>query len=118
MEDRVIVCLSISVGVIDILDSDTSIIEAPEEVLLDELSCHNVCARLNVTGLRCADVDPRVLSRVLEVEGELISSNLSCIKQFLNIEGSSSVLAILLYMEWIISGQTKNAINRFIDTCL
>ena len=106
MEYRVIARLSISVGVIDSFDSDSSIIEAPEEVLLNELSCHDLRARLDVAGLRCADVDPRVLSRVLEVEGELISSNFACIKQFLNIEGSSSVLAVLLHMEWIVPGQT------------
>ena len=106
MEDRVIARLSISVGVIDSFDSDSSIIEAPEEVLLNELSCHDVCARLDVAGLRCSDVDPRVLPRVLEVERELISSNFSCIKQVLNIEGSSSVLAVLLHVEWIVPGQT------------
>ena len=106
MEDRVIACLSISVGVVNILESYSSIIEAPEEVLLNELSCHDVRARLDVAGLRCADVDPRVLSRVLEVEGELISSNFACVKQLLNIEGSSSVLAVLLHMEWIVPGQT------------
>ena len=106
MEDRVIARLSISVGVIDSFDSDSSIIEAPEEVLFNELSCHDIRARLNVTGLRCSDVDPRVLSRVLEVEGELISSNFACIKQMLNIEGSSCVLAVLLHVEWIVPGQT------------
>lgn len=106
MEDRVIARLSISVGVIDSFDSDSSIIEAPEEVLLNELSCHDVRARLDVAGLRCSDVDPRVLSWVLEVEGELISSNFTCIKQMLNIEGSSSVLAVLLHVEWIVPGQT------------
>ena len=106
MEDRVIACLSISVGVIDILKSYSSIIEAPEEVLLNELSCHEVRHRLDVVSLRFSDVDPRVLSRVLEVKGELIFSNFPCIKQFLNIEGSSSVLAVLLHMEWIVPGQT------------
>ena len=109
MEDRVIACLSIGVGLsatLCITDSDSCIIETPEEVLFDELSRHNTCTRLNVTSLGCSDVDPRVLSRVLKVEGELISSDLARVKQLLNIEGSSSVLAVLLHMEWIISGQT------------
>ena len=109
MEDRVIACLSIGIGLsatLCITDSDPCIIETPEEVLFDELSCHSGRARFDVTSLGCSDVDPRVLSRVLKVEGELISSNFACVKQLLNIEGSSSVLAVLLHMEWIISGQT------------
>ena len=109
LEDRVIACLSIGIGLsftLSIPDSDSCVIETPEEILFDELSCHNVSARLDVTSLRCADVDPRVLARVLKVERELICSNFACVKQALNIEGSSSVLSVLLYMEWIISGQT------------
>ena len=106
MEDRVIASLSVSVGVGNVFDSDSCVIETPEEVLLDELSCHSGRSRLYVTCLRCANIDPRVLSRVLKVEGEFISSNFACVKQILNVEGSSSVLASLLHMEWIVPGQT------------
>ena len=76
MEDRVIACLSIGIGLsatLCIPNSDSCIIETPEEVLFDKLSCHSGRARLDVTSLGCADIDPRVLSRVLKVEGELIS---------------------------------------------